>query len=136
MGSNPSESDVELASFNLINQDRKDQGLPALTLDPQLTSIARAHSADMRDRNFVAHVNPDGNSFSDRLRRAGLSFRIAGENLAVTTSMSDPATFANAEFLGHTTHRANILNQKFTRVGVGVARSGSKYWITQDFIGN
>ena len=136
MGSSPSEAEVELASFNLINQDRKDQGVPPLILDSQLTAVARAHSMDMRDRNFMAHVNPDGNSFSDRLRKAGVSFRIAGENLAVTIRMSDPATYANSEFLGNTAHRANLLNRRFTRVGVGVARSGSKYWITQDFVGN
>lgn len=136
IGSTPSESEVEMASFELINQDRQKQGLPALKFDSNVASVARAHSTDMRDRNFYAHVNPDGRTFSDRLKTAGVSFRVAGENLAQMSNMMDPATSANSEFLNNSTHRANLLNRRFTRVGIGVARSGSKYWITQDFVGN
>lgn len=136
VGSTVSESEVEIASFNLINQDRQKQGVPALKFDSKIAAVARAHSADMRDRNFYDHVNPDGRNFSDRLRTAGISFRIAGENLALMTNILDPATAANSEFLKNEIHRSNLMNRRYTRVGVGVARAGSKYWITQDFIGD
>jgi uncharacterized protein YkwD len=136
VGSTPSDAEVEMASFDLINEDRAKQGLPALKFDSKVAAVARAHSTDMRDRNFYAHVNPDGRNFSDRLRTAGVSFRVAGENLAVMTNNLDPANSANSEFLKHSTHRANLLDRRFTRVGIGVARSGNKYWITQDFVGS
>jgi uncharacterized protein YkwD len=123
-----------MASFDLINQDRRKQGLPELVLDSQISKVARAHSADMRDRKFYAHTNPDGTTFSQRLKTAGVSFHTCGENLAYTSNLSDPAAIANSELLKHTAHRANLLNRRFTRVGVGVARSGDTYWITQDFI--
>jgi uncharacterized protein YkwD len=32
-------------------------------------------------------------------------------------------------------HRPNILNPAFQLVGVGVARDGGSYWITQVFVG-
>jgi uncharacterized protein YkwD len=131
--SNANETEVEAASFNLINEDRIKAGLPALVWDPQIAAVARAHSADMRNRNFYSHTNPDGQDFAARLRSAGLSFRTAGENLARTTNVSNPATSANAEFLQSEGHRKNLLNPSFTRVGVGVSRSGNTYWITQNF---
>jgi len=132
--SKPSEAQVEAASFDLINQDRRDNGLPALQLDVQVATVARAHSADMRDRNYYSHTSPDGTTFSIRLRNGGVSFRSAGENLARTTNISDPASFANSELLKDSDHRSNLLSNRYTRVGVGVARSGDTYWITQDFI--
>ena len=136
VGTSVNESEVEMASFNLINEDRQKQGLPPLKFDSEIAAVARAHSTDMRNRNFTAHVNPDGRNFADRLRAAGISFHVAGENIACMTNMPDPAGSANAEFLKNNTHRANVMSRRFTRVGIGVARSGNKYWITQDFVGS
>jgi uncharacterized protein YkwD len=132
--SKPSEAQVEMASFDLINQDRKDHGLPQLQLDSTVANVARAHSADMRDRNYYSHTSPDGTTFSVRLKNGGVSFRAAGENLARMSNISDPASFANSELLKDSGHRSNLLSNRYTHVGVGVARSGDTYWITQDFI--
>ena len=44
----------------LVNVQRAAAGCGALTADPALAALARAHSADMRDRHFFDHVNPDG----------------------------------------------------------------------------
>lgn len=130
----PNEAAVELSSFALINQDRSQAGLPALSLDSKVSAIARRHSADMRDRNYFAHTNPDGKTPANRLRSGGISFHTSGENIARTSGMNDPARSANNEFLADSIHRKVLLNSQFTRVGVGVTRSGSDYWITQDFI--
>ena len=46
-----SPSAQEQMMLNLLNQDRKNYGLPALTLDATLSSIARIKSCDMRDNN-------------------------------------------------------------------------------------
>jgi uncharacterized protein YkwD len=131
----PDVTEVELASFNLINEDRRAEGLPELTFDAKVAEVARAHSQDMRDRRFFSHINPDGKTFSQRLRDAGVSFQTSGENLGTMSNISDPAVFANTGFLNSAEHRDIILGGNFKRVGVGVARSGSSYWITQDFVG-
>jgi uncharacterized protein YkwD len=135
MGGYPSEAEVEARSFQLINQDRANQGLPALTLDGELSQVARMHSQDMRDSNYFAHNDLNGNSPSSRMRVAGISFKISGENIARTSGLNDPAGSANDEFLNDPEHRNVLLNQQFTRVGVGVSRSGGEFWITQDYIG-
>ena len=134
-GGYPSEAEVEAHSFDLINQDRASHGLPALALDSELAGVARSHSQDMRDRNYFSHTDPDGNSPSHRMRIAGITFKIAGENIAQTKALKDPAQAANDEFLSDSEHRDVIFNTQFTRVGVGVARSGTEYWITQDYVG-
>ena len=135
MGGYPSIAEVEARSFRLINDDRAKQGLPALALDGEISRVARQHSEDMRDKNYFAHTGADGNSPSSRLRGAGITFVISGENIARTTGMNDPAEAANEEFLNDIEHRDVLFNHQFTKVGVGVARSGNEYWITQDFVG-
>jgi uncharacterized protein YkwD len=44
----------------LINNQREQNGLSALSYDPLLADIARGHSWDMVTRNFFEHMNPDG----------------------------------------------------------------------------
>ena len=130
----PTDAQVEADSFALINQDRREHGRQELILDEKLTVIARIHSGDMRDRNYLSHTTPDGKTLADRLKSDGISFRLAGENIERTMNITEPAGFANTSFLNDEEHRSNLLNNQFTRVGVGVAHSGTTYWITQDFI--
>jgi len=130
----PSEAQVEAASFDLVNQDRRNQGLPELVLDEQISTIARNHSKDMRDRGYFDHTSPDGQTIGQRLKSGGVSFRYAGENIELTKNYPNPAEKANTDFLSDPTHRGIMLNTQFKRVGVGVARSGNTYWLTQDYI--
>jgi hypothetical protein len=48
---------AEKRMLELVNRDRAAAGLPPVTADPRLTAIARAHSRDMADHNFVGHVS-------------------------------------------------------------------------------
>ena len=130
----PSEATVEASLFNLVNQERRKHGAPELTLDANISQVARQHSTDMRDRNYFSHTSPDGKNFDDRLRNAGITFRLSGENLGRTTNMADPADYTHNSFLGDSIHRTILLNKQFTRIGIGVARSGNSYWITQDYV--
>ena len=66
--------------LSLVNAERAAAGCGALVADTGLASVARAHSADMRDRDFFSHVNPDGLDPFDRAERAGLDAR--AENIA------------------------------------------------------
>lgn len=125
---------VEAQSFQLVNRARADEGLPPLAQDPRLGEIARTYSAAMRDRDFFSHVDPEGNDFVDRLRQGGVVFTAAGENLALVTNSGDPAGFAHEGFLRNPEHRRNILDGNLTHAGVGVAREGGTYWITQLFV--
>lgn len=132
----PSTSSVEAESFQLLNHARTVQGhgLKPLTLDPELTKLARQHSERMRDLNYFSHTDPVTGYFTDRLKAAHVVYIDAGENIARVMGSSDPAGVAHSQFMQSAEHRDNILSPLFTEVGVGAARSGSTYWITQLFI--
>jgi cell division septation protein DedD len=44
----------------LVNQERAAAGCGAVSSDGALAAVALAHSADMRDRGFFSHTNPEG----------------------------------------------------------------------------
>lgn len=125
---------MEASAFARINQSRRDDGKAALLLDPVLTEIARAHSRRMRDEGFFGHQDPSGAGLVDRLRAAGVTFSLAGENLATVDGATDPAAVAHQGLMANATHRGNILDPRFTEIGIGVAQSGDTYWITQIFL--
>jgi uncharacterized protein YkwD len=112
----------------LVNAQRATVGCRAVAADERLAAVARAHSADMRDRGFFAHVNPDGLDPFERAAQAGVSAR--AENIARGQQDANAVMKAWMESPGH---RANILNCGLTRLGVGVAQGSSGPWWTQLF---
>lgn len=117
--------------FNLLNQDRNRNGLPALALDATLSNIARVKSCDMRDNNYFAHESPTYGRIKDMLTRFGYAFNGAGENIAHHATVEK----AQAAFMSSAGHRQNILSSAWTKVGIGICydRSGFVY-VTQIFV--
>jgi uncharacterized protein YkwD len=125
----------EQAVFNQVNYERVLRRLDALVMDERLREVARAHSQDMVLRDFFSHVNPDGDDPFDRIRSGGVSYNIAGENIA-WNNYPDPAEVAVEGWMDSPGHRENILRSEFTCTGVGVASDGEGgYYFTQVFIG-
>lgn len=104
--------------MQLINEERSRAGLAPLAWDPDAASVARGHSIDMRDGDFVAHVSPTTGSLGDRMERAGIRAPLILENVARALSPKD----AHRGLMRSPGHRINILNPDVTHVGVGVAR--------------
>lgn len=125
---------VEASSHARINQARRAEGKPDLLLDPVVTEVARAYSRRMRDEGFFGHQDPSGSGLVDRLRAAGVSFSLAGENLAHVDGASNPAAAAHELLMSNPAHRGNILDARYTEVGIGVAQFGDTYWMTQIFL--
>jgi uncharacterized protein YkwD len=116
-------ADPEVTIFiDRVNDYRESIGCPRLVVDMRAQTVAQAHSEDMYERRYVAHVNPDDDSHTDRLRHAGLSFSIAGENLAQTGEGGEGVLQL---WLASPPHRVNIQNCAFLRHGVGRYKS---YW--------
>jgi len=107
----------EALLFNLINKDRAANGLSALPLDGQLSSIARVKSQDMRDNHYFAHESPTYGNASQMLRTFGYSYRGVGENIAHYSDVEK----AEAAFMSSQGHRHNLLGSQWEKVGVGVA---------------
>ncbi len=128
-------ADVELATFKLLNTSRMESaGAAPLRFNDLLAEVARGHSRAMRDRGFFSHTDPSGDGLRERLRRAGVQFSAAAENLVQISNRTDPATTAHLELMASPGHRANILDRRFTEVGVGIAQQGDSYWVTQVFV--
>lgn len=120
----------EQTAWNLLNADRKANGLPALMLDSELSRIARIKSEDMRDKGYFAHESPTYGNVRDMLRYFGYSFSAAGENIAHHATV----TKAQAAFMSSDGHRRNILSSSWTRAGIGVCYDAQGYvYVTQIF---
>lgn len=61
---------LEKTIFDLTNKERKALGVMVLREYEELSLISRLHSKDMCVRGFFAHQNPDGESPTDRARKA------------------------------------------------------------------
>ena len=118
-----SSSDEHLL-LSLTNQDRASSGLKALTNDSYLHKEAEWRAKDMGDRDYFSHKIPPGNSmvFAD-MQHDGYCFKVAGENIGLSTFDDDTATSKiEAAFMTSKDHRDNILG-KWTRIGVGAYKS-------------
>lgn len=103
-----------------VNEKRKEAGLGEVKFDQSLTSVARAHCTDMFVRGYFSHYTPEGKSPFDRMGEADIRFESAGENLALAPDES----LAMQGLMNSPGHRANILSNKFGKVGIGVIDSG------------
>ena len=117
----------------LVNVERSKRGLKELSFNTQLSNVATLKSQDMIDQNYFSHTSPTYGSPFDMMKQFNISYRTAGENIAM--GQKTPAEVVNA-WMNSQGHRENILNSNFTEIGVGVAKSsnGTLYW-TQMFIG-
>jgi uncharacterized protein YkwD len=116
----------------LTNAERAKGGCAPLKHDPQLRAAAFGHSDDMAKRNYFDHDSQDGRSFMDRIRAAGFT---GGSAWAENIAFGQPSAASVVEgWMKSSGHRANIMNCRFTLIGVGAAKSaqGRIYW-TQDF---
>jgi uncharacterized YkwD family protein len=131
-GSTIGMSGQENQMFGLVNQERAKAGLRSFAADMQLVELARKKSKDMIDHNYFGHTSPTYGSPFDMMRKAGVSYFYAGENLAANSSVSG----AHQALMNSSGHRANILNPNFTHIGIGIL-SSSKYpvMVTQMFVG-
>lgn len=114
----------------LVNEQRAANGLSALTLSTTLSDVARLKSQDMHDNGYFSHTSPTYGSPFDMLKSLGISYRTAGENIAM--GYASPEAVMDA-WMNSAGHRANILNASYTQIGVGYVADGN-YW-TQEFIG-
>ncbi|MFD4818100.1 CAP domain-containing protein [Peribacillus butanolivorans] len=129
------ETSSELSAFEqqvvkLTNAERAKQGLAALKIDTELSKVARLKSQDMKDKNYFDHNSPTYGSPFDMMKKFGISYTSAGENIAQGQKTPEEVVEAWMNSQGH---RENIMNSSFTHIGVGYVESGN-YW-TQQFIG-
>ncbi|TWD81879.1 uncharacterized protein YkwD [Kribbella amoyensis] len=109
-------SEIEREVLDLSNAARREQGCKPLRLDDSLVEAAGRHASDMVRRHYLDHDNPDGQDPGDRIRAAGFQGSSWGENIAAGY---DTARRVFSAWMKSDGHRANILNCKFNRIGIG-----------------
>ena len=111
--------------LDLVNQERQKAGLNALELDAALCNAAQTRSQEQT--GVFSHTRPNGQSCFSVLDENGISYRGAGENIAMGQRSAEEVMngWMNSEG-----HRANILNSSFTKLGVGCYQdsAGKLYW--------
>ena len=103
--------------IDLINQDRQNDNLPTLTLNPVLTDAALAKAQDMLANDYFAHYGQDGKKPWEWINREAYPYLYAGENLAMNFSSADNV---HAALMESWSHRQNILNSNYQNIGLAV----------------
>jgi len=122
-------NDSEREFFELLNQERTEQGLPALHWDDALFKAARKHALLMLNLNSLEHQLPGEPKLEDRLGAAGARFSYIAENIAVGGS---PVTIHDG-WMHSPGHRANILSARVTAVGIAAVRGNGGLFAVEDF---
>lgn len=110
----PAEETPAQAVLRLVNAEREKVGLPALTTTDTLQQAANIRAKEMNQ--LISHDRPDGSSCFTVLDEVGISYATAGENIASGVNTAEAVVQAWMQSDGH---RANILSEDFTQIGIG-----------------
>lgn len=99
------------------NQQRIDNGLPALAMSEKLNVAAKAKAEDMFKEDYWAHISPSGVPPWTFIKNSGYNYTVAGENLARDFDTTGPMVSA---WMASPTHRANIVHSQYRETGIAV----------------
>jgi uncharacterized protein YkwD len=119
----------EEALERMINAARFAESVPPLAVHAKLASVAEAHASAMRDARILAHDLGKGGPV-DRIRRAGVETAHPGENVAHAKTVER----AHRVLWASPSHRGNLLDPRFSKLGVGVVRDeDGSVWVSEVF---
>lgn len=124
-----SESSYGEEILQLVNKERTSRGLKALVLSADISKVAVEKSKDMAIYDYFAHESPNYGSPFDMMHKFGITYRAAGENIAM--GYRTPADVMEG-WMNSPGHKANILNKNFNKMGIGMYNGKTIYW-TQQF---
>jgi uncharacterized protein YkwD len=120
-------------ALELTNIERQKNGLAPLALNPQLYEAAQAYSVVLATSGCFAHDCGPVPDMADRLRNAGYTgWTGIAENIAA--GYPTPEAVVQG-WMSSPGHRANLLNPRYTEIGIGLAAGGGRYgtYWTQNF---
>lgn len=127
-GQTTSKSTEASEVIRLVNVERTKNGLAPLKENSELSKVASVKAQDMIDKNYFDHNSPTYGSPFDMMKKFGINYSAAGENIAYGQKTPEEVMTA---WMNSPGHRSNILNSNFTEIGVGVAKdkNGTPYWV-------
>jgi uncharacterized protein YkwD len=123
-------ADDERAVLEAVNQQRLRAGVAALAEDAQLSHIANAYAAELRELHLFAHVSPRSGDLKARLQRAAYPYVRGGENLAQGPTALEAADLAARS----PAHRKNLLDPGYDRCGIGISRAAGDVILVELFV--
>ncbi|NLK20861.1 MAG: SH3 domain-containing protein [Epulopiscium sp.] len=115
--SNDDMAQKEEIMLDYINIERNQLGLPSYVMDMELSNIASIKAKDMAENNYFSHISPTHGTPFEMMKQFGISYKIAGENIAAHSSVKN----AHDSFMGSPGHKANVLNKNYDKIGIGIA---------------
>lgn len=101
-----------------------------LKANRRLDQAALAHANDMAAHSYFSHDGRDGSAPAVRVSRAGYAWQATGENIAAGNPSVDETV---AGWLRSPAHCANIMEARFTELGIGFAVNERSemgiYWV-------
>lgn len=135
-------TDLSQFIYELVDEERVSHGLSSLQISPILTSLAEEHSAEMVSYDYFSHDRmPASRPFEWNLQPGfgrGENIFMMPERLLIPGPFLTTSQLANKVVQGWMDspgHRQNILESRFTHTGIGIARKGEYYYITQMYEG-
>jgi len=123
--------------ITLTNENRAENGnLGALTENAKLDQSAAIKLQDMFNKQYFEHVSPSGVGITNLAQEVGYQYIVIGENLALGNFGSDKALVD--AWMASPGHRANILNPRYTEIGVAVGQGmyqGNLTWLAVQHFG-
>ena len=108
----------------LINDERTTAGLPALTVNSQLSTAAKDHAVDMLCNDYLSHIGLDGSTPEDRVREAGFTASLVLEDLyALHPAYGGNPQSAFDWWMSDADSKADLLNANTTVVGIAYVTS-------------
>ncbi|MBL8878320.1 MAG: CAP domain-containing protein [Phycisphaerales bacterium] len=115
----------------LVNRERSSRGLATLIENATLQGQAEEYACELIHYDYFAHENPvTGSTLGDRSLEFGYDYMVVGENLAAGQTTPERAV---ADWMNSPGHRANILDERFTEIGIAVRIGGDYgiYWVQE-----
>lgn len=112
-------SENEEYVLKLINDYREKNGVSKLTMGSKLLKMARLKADDMVNSDYFSHSSPTYGSPFEMMKSYGLSYKVAGENIAGNPSLEGAVN----SWINSSTHRENLLSKSYNYVGIGVTKS-------------
>lgn len=116
--------------LNLMNIKREKKGLKPLKLDKKINKLCIIKSNDMVENNYFSHTSKKYGTPFQMLKKNGINYLRAGENIAMGQMTEEEVFKCWMESKGH---RENILEEKYTTVGIGRDKYNKNIW-TEIFI--
>ena len=148
LSTTPQETRDKADLIAAINHERTTRGLGPLTEDPILSKAACAHSEEMAARDYFDHHSPTLGLATPMDRYLACLHRAdgatpdtlrIGENIYYCSLFNSiyTADYAHRALMASPEHRANLLDPRFTQVGLGLFHDGhGGFWVTEMFLGN